>query len=255
MTTQPDFLHRNGAPALAYRRFMPAESALPGVVFLGGFRSDMEGSKALHIDDACRQRQQPFLRFDYRGHGQSEGDFEQGTIGLWFQDALAIIDELTAGPLILVGSSMGGWISLLVARARPERVKGFIGIAAAPDFTRDMWNSMTEEQRRTLIDQGVLRVPNHYSDQPYVITKALIDDGSSHFVLESPLDLKIPVRLVQGMKDMDVPWQTAFRIRKAIESAGATDVDVLLVEEGNHRLSRPQDLDLIDSQVRVLSGL
>lgn len=255
MTTQPEFLRRNGAPALAYRRFVPAESSLPGVVFLGGFRSDMEGSKALFLDDACRQRQQPFLRFDYRGHGSSEGDFEAGTIGLWFQDALAVIDELTSGPLILVGSSMGGWISLLAARARPDRVRGFVGIAAAPDFTRDMWNTMTEDQRRILIDQGILRVPNHYSDDPYVITKALIDDGPSHFVLESPLDLKIPVRLVQGMKDMDVPWQTAFRIRKAIESPGVCDVEVLLVEEGNHRLSRPQDLDLIDSQIRALSGL
>lgn len=255
MTTQPEFLRRNGAPALACQRFIPAESSLPGVVFLGGFRSDMEGSKALYLDEACRQRQQPFLRFDYRGHGQSEGDFEQGTIGLWFQDALAVIDGLTSGPLILVGSSMGGWISLLVARARPDRVKGVVGIAAAPDFTRDMWNGMTEDQRRILIDQGVLRVPNHYSDEPYVITKALIDDGPAHFVLESPLSLKIPVRLVQGMKDMDVPWQTAFRIRKAIESAGVHDVDVLLVEDGNHRLNRPQDLDLIDSQVRTLSNL
>lgn len=255
MTIQPEFLRRDGAPSLAYRRFAPAESTVPGVVFLGGFRSDMEGSKALFLDEACRQRGQPFLRFDYRGHGRSEGDFEQGTIGLWFQDALAVIDELTSGPLILVGSSMGGWISLLVARARPQRVKGFVGIAAAPDFTRDMWNGMTDDQRRTLTDQGILRVPNHYSDDPYVITKALIDDGPGHFVLESPLDLKIPVRLVQGMKDMDVPWQTAFRIRKAIESAGAHDVDVLLVEEGNHRLSRPQDLDLIDSQVRALSDL
>lgn len=148
---------------------------------------------------------------------------------------------------------MGGWISLLAARARPERVCGLLGIAAAPDFTKDIETQMTAEQRTVLRLNGVLRVPNHYSDEPYVITQGLIEEGAAHFLLEKPLALRFPVRLVQGMKDEDVPWQTAFRIKNALHEGGNEDVEVLLVEEGNHRLSRPEDLALIDAQVRALS--
>ncbi len=251
----PTFLRHEGLPALAYRSFAPARANLPTVVFLGGFRSDMQGSKALYLDEACRARQQPFIRFDYRGHGQSEGVFEDGCIGLWFADALRIIDELTQGPLVLVGSSMGGWIGLLVARARPERVQGFIGIAAAPDFTKDVEATLTDEQRAIILREGIIRIPNHYSDDPYVITKLLLDDGPAHYLLDKPLELRVPVRLLQGMKDDDVPWQTAFRIKKALADAGHNDAAVLLVEEGNHRLSRPEDLALLDAQVRALSGV
>jgi pimeloyl-ACP methyl ester carboxylesterase len=253
MTDQCDFLQRTGAPALAFSRFQPEKPVGPTVVFLGGFRSDMQGSKALFLDETCRLRGQPFVRFDYRGHGRSGGMFEEGTIGLWFQDALTVIDELTSGPLVLVGSSMGGWISLLAARARPERIRGLVGIAAAPDFTKDMEAQMTAEQRSALRWDGILHIPNHYSDEPYVITRALIEDGPTHFLLEKPLALRLPVRLVQGMKDNDVPWQTAFRIKKALHDGGSEDVEVLLVEEGNHRLSRPEDLILIDAQVQALS--
>ncbi len=255
LTNSPLFLRTDGMPALAYHRFAPADASLPSVVFLGGFRSDMQGSKALYLDDACRARQQPFLRFDYRGHGQSEGLFEEGCIGLWLQDALRVIDELTQGPLVLVGSSMGGWIGLLVARARPERVQGFIGIAAAPDFTKEMSAGLNDEQRAIVAREGVIRIPNHYSDEPYVITKLLLDDGPAHYLLENPLEWRFPVRLLQGMKDDDVPWQTAFRIKSALADGGNDDADVLLIEEGNHRLSRPEDLALLDAQVRALSGL
>jgi len=253
MTDQCDFLQRTHAPALAFSRFQPEKPVGPTVVFLGGFRSDMQGSKALFLDEACRLRGQPFIRFDYRGHGRSGGTFEEGTIGLWFQDALTVIDQLTSGPLVLVGSSMGGWISLLVARARPERIRGLVGIAAAPDFTKDMEAQMTAEQKAILRQDGVLCIPNHYSDEPYVITRALIEDGPAHFLLEKPLALRLPVRLVQGMKDDDVPWQTAFRIKSALHDGGSEDVEILLVEEGNHRLSRPEDLMLIDAQVQALS--
>lgn len=254
-TVTPLFLQQEGLPALAYQRFVPENAAGPGVVFLGGFRSDMQGGKALYLDHACRQRRQPFLRFDYRGHGQSEGAFAEGCIGLWFQDALRIIDTLTQGPLVLAGSSMGGWIGLLVARARPARVRGFIGIAAAPDFTKEIAAQLTPEQRGTIDREGLIRVPNHYSDDPYVITKTLLEDGPAHFLLEKPLALQTPVRLLQGMQDEDVPWQTAFRIKKALNDGGNEDVEVLLVEEGNHRLSRDEDLALIDAQVRALSGV
>jgi pimeloyl-ACP methyl ester carboxylesterase len=253
MTEQPSFLRRTGQPALAYQQFQPQKADLPTVVFLGGYRSDMNGSKALYLDDTCRAQGQPFLRFDYRGHGQSEGLFEEGTIGLWFSDALAVIDELTSGPLILVGSSMGGWIGLLVARARPERVQGFIGIAAAPDFTKDMEAGMTEAQKLVMARDGVVRIPNHYSDEPYTITQALIQDGPDHFLLDKPLAMRFPVRLLQGMKDEDVPWQTAFRIKNALEEGGHEDAKVLLVEEGNHRLSRPEDLAMLAEQVAALS--
>lgn len=254
MTDQTEFLQRSGVPALAFCRFQPVHTVLPTVVFCGGFRSDMQGTKALALEAFCRQRQQPFVRFDYRGHGVSEGLFEDGTIGLWCQDALAIIDQLTTGPLVLVGSSMGGWISLLLARVRFSRMHGLIGIAAAPDFTAEMESQMNASQRAVLQQDGILRIPNHYSDEPYVITKILIEDGPQHFLLKAPLTLPCPVRLVQGMKDQDVPWQTAFRIKTRLVEGATKDVEVFLVEDGDHRLSRLEDLALIQEQVRLLSA-
>lgn len=252
-TNQPEFLQREDGPALAFCRFMPDQAYGPTVVFLGGFRSDMQGSKALYLDESCRKRDQPFIRFDYSGHGQSAGDFEQGAIGVWFQDALAVVDQLTTGPLVLAGSSMGGWISLLVARARPARVKAIIGIAAAPDFTKDMVAQMTPAQYAVLMNEGRLLIPNHYSAEPYVITSRLIEDGPQHFLLEKSLDLQIPVKLIQGLKDEDVSWQTALRIKDALNAGGNQDVEILSVEEGSHRLNRPEDLALIDLQVQKVS--
>lgn len=254
------FLSQPGAPRLAYH-YSPALEytaqghTSPTVVFLGGYRSDMNGAKAVYLEQMCRARGQAYLRFDYRGHGQSEGVFEEGCIGLWFADALRIIDACTQGPVVLVGSSMGGWIGLLVARARPQRITGFIGIAAAPDFTKDMQAGLRADQLETLMQKGVVRIPNHYSDEPYTITKLLLEDGPQHFLLTGPLALTMPVRLLQGMRDDDVPWQTAFRIQNALQQGGLADVAVLLIEEGNHRLSRDEDLALLDQQVRQLSGL
>ena len=255
ITLPPAYFTPSQEPRLAYH-YVAAEAGqdAPTVVFLGGFRSDMNGTKALFLDQACRARGQAYLRFDYRGHGQSDGIFEEGCIGLWFQDALRIIDALTTGPLVLVGSSMGGWIGLLVARARPSRVQGFIGIAAAPDFTRDMMAALTPEQLKTVMAEGIIRIPNHYSDEPYTITKLLLQDGPQHFLLEGPLDLPMKVRLLQGMQDQDVPWQTAFRINNALAQGGHDEAEVLLIEDGDHRLSRDSDLALLDQQVRLLSG-
>jgi len=212
----------------------------PGVVFLGGFMSDKEGGKALALEAMCKAQGRAFVRFDYQGHGQSSGKFADGTIGLWAKDAVAVIDALTQGPQILVGSSMGGWISMLAAKACPGRVKGFVGIAAAPDFTVRMWNQEFDEAtRQEVLSQGYMMRPCDYGDDPYIITKALIDDGWVNRVIASPLHLDIPVRLIQGTEDPDVPWQTAQRIADAITGE---NVEIILVPGGDHRLSRNIDL-------------
>ncbi|MFN3231382.1 MAG: alpha/beta hydrolase [Alphaproteobacteria bacterium] len=211
----------------------------PGVVFLGGFMSDMSGTKATMLDDYCRKRGQAYVRFDYSGHGVSGGDFKDGTIGQWAADAVAVLDQVTQGPQLLVGSSMGGWIALLLARARPDRVAGFVGIAAAPDFTEDMmWADFDETIRETLRTEGLYYQPSDYDD-PYPITMRLIEEGRNNLVLRSSLLLNCPVRLIQGMQDPDVPWQTALRLA---EHLTADDVEVTLVKNGNHSLSEPADL-------------
>ncbi len=221
----------------------------PTVVFLPGFRSDMNGDKATALTAFCAERGQACLRFDYSGHGTSGGRFEDGTIGQWANDALAVIDHQSEGPLLLVGSSMGGWIALLAALERKERLAGLVGIAAAPDFTELlMWQAMTFEQRRTLIDEGVLYAPSQYSE-PYPITRGLIEDGRKHLLLEAPIPLDCPVRLLHGQCDPDVPWEMALRIAEQLSSE---DVQVTLLKDGNHRLSRPQDLALLMQTIGAL---
>ncbi|PJB70298.1 MAG: alpha/beta hydrolase [Alphaproteobacteria bacterium CG_4_9_14_3_um_filter_47_13] len=221
-------------------------------MFCGGFKSDMEGTKAQFLEQECRSRGQGFIRFDYSGHGASDGAFEDGTIGLWKDDALAILDELTQGAVILAGSSMGGWIALLLARERPARIKGIIGIAAAPDFTKDIYESdFDNKMKETLAKDGFIDIPSEYSEQPYRISKALIEDGARHCLLDRPLALDMPIRLLQGMKDQDVPWQKAYRIKNAL--LDESRAEVILVESGDHRLSRPEDLVLLAQQVQDLS--
>ena len=244
------FLQRPNAPSLAYRKQDGTNKDLPTVLFLTGFCSDMEGTKAAFLAEECAKRGQSYLRFDYRAHGASEGVFEDSTIGLWKQDALDVLDELTKGPVVLVGSSMGGWISLLVARDRKDRVKGLIGLAAAPDFTREIVDKANNEERALLQSKGQFPLPNDYSDKPYIITQNLIDDGEDHILLEGPINIDVPVRLLQGMKDADVPWQKAHRISNALTSQ---DKKVYLLEDGDHRLSRPQDLELLGQLVAELS--
>ncbi|NGM20203.1 alpha/beta fold hydrolase [Roseomonas stagni] len=214
----------------------------PGVVFLPGFRSDMQGSKAIFLRDHCAARGQAFLRLDYSGHGESDGRFEDGTIGQWAADALALFDALTEGPQILVGSSMGGWIALLIARQRAARLAGLIGIAPAPDFTdKLLWPALPPEARQALTRDGMIQLPSQYGE-PTPVTRALIEDGKRQSVLDTPIDLPCPVRILQGMADPDVPWRHALRILDALVQG---DARVTLVKDGDHRLSRPEDLRLL----------
>ena len=212
--------------------------------------SDMAGTKALALEDYVKSRGHAFLRLDYQGHGESSGRFEDGTIGLWAGDATAAIAELTEGPQILVGSSMGGWIMLLAALAQPERICGLVGIAAAPDFTEDLiWSQADAAQRKAIMEEGVYREPSPYGDEPYTITRALIEDGREHLLLRRPIPLTCPVRLIHGLEDPDVPWDLSLKLAAALDSE---DVETLLVKGGDHRLSEPRDIARLK---RVVGGL
>ena len=223
----------------------------PTVVFLSGFASDMTGTKAEALDAWCAARGQAYLRLDYGGHGASGGAFADGTIGSWTEDALTVIDAVTEGALLPVGSSMGGWIALLVALARPERIAALVGVAAAPDFTeRLMWAAMAPPERARLLADGILEIPNPYGP-PTPVTRALIEDGRQHLLLDGPIPLHVPVRLIHGQADREVPWETALHTAAAIEGA---DVQVTLVKDGEHRLSRPSDLALLTGALAALLG-
>ncbi|TDI58950.1 MAG: alpha/beta hydrolase [Alphaproteobacteria bacterium] len=248
MTDRPSFTLVNGRK-IAWRA-QPGKG--PGIVFLGGFASDMLGTKAEFLAAYCVSRGQAYLRLDYSGHGESEGAFINGCIGNWVAEALAVVDQHTEGPQILVGSSMGGWIALLVARARPERLAGFIGIAAAPDFTEDMmWAGFDDAIRSQIMEEGVYLEPSEYSNEPTPITRRLIEDGRNQLVLRSPLAIKVPVRLIQGMQDPDVDWHTALRLADHIDG---DDVDVILRKNGDHRLSSDADLLLLEQVLNSLLG-
>ena len=237
--SEPDFLITPQGRKIACHQ---SRGAGPGVVFLGGFRSDMTGAKALFLQDWTERQGRAFLRFDYSGHGQSGGDFLEGSIGDWFEDALAVL-ALTTGPQVLVGSSMGGWISLLLARAVPQRIAGLVGIAAAPDFTEDsMWAGFSESERAELLATGQIATPSEYSADPYVITRRLIAEGRGRLVLRSPLNLPFPVRLLQGSDDGDVPMAVALRL---FAHATGPDIRLVLVKGADHRFSTPDCLQLI----------
>jgi len=229
---------------IAYHRTPGKE---PGVVFLGGFRSDMTGTKAQALQSWAEATGRSFLRFDYSGHGASHGAFVDGSIGDWRDDAAAVIEVLTEGPQILVGSSMGGWISLLLARDMGHRVAGFVGIAAAPDFTERMWEAeFTLAERTTLLEEGVLMRPSEYSDEPYPITLRLIEDGRQNLVLPGGLHLPFPVRLLQGSADVDVPPSVAISLFHHISSP---DLRLTLVKDADHRFSSPACLAMITEAV------
>ncbi len=227
--------------ALAYA-YLAGEA--PVVVFLPGFASDMQGAKALCLRDRCIERGQAMLRLDYSGHGASGGRFESGTIGRWSADARAVIDAVVpALPVVLVGSSMGGWIMLLVARALGSRVVGMVGIAAAPDFTEDLMRpALTPQALAALARDGVVPLPNAYGP-PTPLTSALLDDGAAQLVLRSPIIFTGPVRLIHGQRDDDVPWRTSLRLAEQIAS---DDIQIMLIKDGTHRLSRESDLAMID---------
>jgi hypothetical protein len=238
-------LDRGDGVELAWAKL---DGAGPTVVFLPGYRSDMAGDKATALAAFCAGQGRAMLRFDYSGHGVSGGDFTDGSIGRWAEDARFVIGRLIEGEKILVGSSMGGWIALMLARAAPDRVAGLVGIAAAPDFTERMWEKMTEADRATLAREGVLVRPSNYGD-PYRITRGLIEDGRRHLLMGAPIPLRCPVRLLHGQQDADVPWQLALTIAERVASA---EVQVTLVKDGDHRLSRPQDLALLRRTVAAL---
>ncbi len=244
--SSPQFLTTSHGTKIAYHR---TKGRSPGVVFLGGFMSDMEGGKALELEAYCKREGRAFVRFDYQGHGQSSGVFADGTIGLWLKDALAVVDQLTEGPQILVGSSMGGWIALLAAKARRARVKGLVGIAAAPDFTVRHWADLSEADQQTILETGRLEVYSEYGPDPYIFTRALFEDGWANRVNHCPIHLGIPVRLIQGTADPDVPWQTAMSIADNLTGG---DTEVILVPGGDHRLSEPNDLARL---VRVVDAV
>ena len=245
----PSLLAREGGDTIAYRAMA---GSTPGVMFCGGFMSDMTGTKATALEAHCRSTGRAFVRFDYSGHGQSGGAFRDGTIGAWRDDALAALDRVASGPQILVGSSMGGWIVLLLALARPERVAGLVGVAAAPDFTEDLiWSTLDDEGRRTLTESGEIVMPCDYGDDPYPITMSLIEEGRDHLLLRAPIALDRPIHLLQGMCDEDVPWQTALTIAELVESERVT---VELVKDGDHRLSRDEDLARLCAAVDAVAN-
>jgi len=246
-TGKPSILTRVDGSTIAYHK---SDGLSPGVVFLGGFMSDMGGTKAVALEAHCRRAGRAFLRFDYQGHGASSGRFEDGTIGRWADDAVAALDELTEGPQVLVGSSMGGWIMLLAALARPDRVAALVGIAAAPDFTEVlMWNRYPPDIRAVLQADGVYHQPSEYSETPYPITLRLIEDGRRHLLLERPIAVHCPVWLIHGMQDADVPWEHAPMIAERILSQHVT---VTLVKDGDHRLARDEDLERLFGIVDLL---
>jgi len=245
--TNPLILTRPDGATIAYRRL---EGNVPGIVFLGGFRSDMTGTKAMALEAWAQKHGQGYLRFDYLGHGQSSGRFEDGTIGRWLDDSLAAIDGLTNGRLVLVGSSMGGWLSLLAARARPERMAGLVLIAAAPDFTeRMLLKELSPEDRAILERDGRLERPSQYSPEPSIFTWKLIEEGRSHLLLDKPLAVPCPVRLLHGQSDPDVPWEYSLQIARHLE---APDIVTTFVKGGDHRLSTPADIARLTATVEEL---
>ncbi len=234
---------------LAYR----AEAgAVPTVVFLGGFTSDMTGTKAVALGQHCRRRGRGYVRFDYFGHGASAGRFADATIGRWVEDAVAVIDRVTHGPVVLVGSSMGGWLMVRAALARPDRVAGLVGVAAAPDFTVELIEpALDAETRQRLAEEGVAFLPNPYGPQPTPVTSAFLEEARRHRVLGGPIPLGCPVRLLHGLEDREVPWRLSLRLAEALES---DDVTLTLVKGGDHRLSEPEHLVRLFAAVDDVSG-
>lgn len=242
MAAALEFRRPDGA-VIAYERHAAQDQNLPGVVFLHGLRSDRGGTKAEAMARHATARGYGLLRFDMFGHGASSGRFEDGGISRWVEDAVAVLDELTTGPQILVGSSMGGWVMVKTAMARPEEVAGLVGIAVAPDFTEDlMWSAFSAAQREALMSEGGVDLPSEYDDGPYRISRHLIEDGRKNLVLRQEVPIACPVRLIHGQRDTAVPWDTSLRLAERITG---DDVRIHLVKDGDHRLSRPQDLETL----------
>ncbi len=240
-------LARETGATIAYRRTLGKN---PGVVFIHGLRSDMNGNKALALEAHCKEAGRAFICFDLSGHGASSGRFEEGTIGAWTADVVAVLDELTEGPQFLVGSSLGGWLMLLAALARPDKIAGLMGLAAAPDFTEDLiYAAFSDTQKKEMAETGQVVIDDCYGDRPYAISRVLIEEARAHLLLRGPIAISKPALLIQGQRDEDVPWQTALTLADRLAS---DNVRVVLHKSGNHRLSEPQDLQLILSNLEYL---
>ncbi len=246
-SSKVSYLDPNSDSSIAYHA---TSGKSPGIIFFGGFMSDMSGTKATALESFARAEGQAYTRFDYSGHGLSGGKFVDGTISRWRDDALAVLDKVTAGPQVLVGSSMGGWLALLCALARPDRVRGLVLIAPAPDFTdKLMWPEFSEQERATIMRDGALYQPSEYSEEPYVITRDLIEDGREHNLLDGTIEIDCPVRILHGMKDVDVPWQWSLKIAECLSSE---DVQISFSKSGDHRLSTSADIERLCAAVRDL---
>jgi len=248
--------HGHSARRIAVR---VRKGSAPGLLWLAGFNSDMTGTKALALDAWAAERGRACVRFDYSGHGESGGKFAVGTIGRWLEESLAVFEQFCRGPQVVVGSSMGGWIALLLAREAAKRATaaamgGLVLIAPAPDFTEElMWKGFSPEIRQEIEDKGVWFRPSQYGDgTPYPITRELIEEGRNHLVLGSAINVGCPVRILQGAQDPDVPWQHAFRL---VQRLPAEDVVLTMIQDGDHRLSRPQDIARIIAAVAEMGEI
>src|SRR5580692_8713759 len=248
------FLHIGDSAARRGIAVRAQAGAVPGLFWLGGYKSDMKGTKAVALADWAAQAGRGCVRFDYSGHGESEGAFTDGTIGRWLADSLAVFDAHCRGPQILIGSSMGGWLALLLTRELKRRnaggaasVAGMVLIAPAVDFTEElMWKRFTPEIKRELEETGVWKRPSEYSAEPYLVTRQLIEEGRNHLLLGNMIETGCPVRILQGVEDPDVPWQHA---KALVARLACDDVVLTLIKDGDHRLSRPEDIERLISAV------
>ncbi len=249
MPDTPSILKIGPNDFIAYHKSEGKKNQL-GVIFLGGFMSDMTGTKATELEKFCQQKGYSFIRFDYFGHGQSSGKFIDGTISQWKDNIVTVLDELSKGPQILIGSSLGGWLMLLATLARPNRIVGLIGIASAPDFTENLiWEKLKPEEQKELKEKGVFNLASEYNATPYPISMKLIEDGRKNLLLDKKIDIKCPVRLIHGLMDDDVPSDLSIKIG---ENLTTDNMCVSLVPDGDHRMSTPENIELICSTLEEM---
>ena len=244
---QTSFFKINNNISIAYQKHT---GKTPGIIFCSGFMSDMQSTKAKTIEEFCIKHGHAFLKFDYRGHGQSSGNVTECSVDVWLKDSLKLFDELTEGPQIIVGSSMGAWIATLIARERAKRVTGLLGIAAAPDFTEDLiWEKLSTAQKEQIKQGENLYFPSQYSEIPYTISPQLIQESRLHFILQGTIPIQCKVRLMHGLADIDVPWQKSLQLAEKIQSS---DIELILIKDGNHRLVKEHNLQLIHNLLAEL---
>ena len=250
MTNYQKLYHSNQRSFIAYHKISSKHNNKPGLIFLSGFKSDMNGTKAIAIANYALKNDYDLIRFDYSGHGSSSGEFIDGTIGLWLENTLNVIDQLTDKPQILIGSSMGGWIMLLAALARPKRILSLVGLAAAPDFTEELiWDCLSDKQKEILLADRIIDFSNEFCNDPYPISLKLITEARNHLLLRKEMPINIPIHLIHGMEDKDVPFQTAIRIA---QRATGNDVNIHLIKNAGHGLSQAKELEVI---YKVVSNL